>query len=303
MRKHLPRLLFGAAALIFGLGGLAHGAAYFSSAEAKLLGSGLAPFFRAELQVLWLGDATTLIAMALVIGSIALKPGAAGRGLILLLALVPGATALLLYWFLGGFYAAHLLALGAACMVAGALLLSGEGSRRTGAPGQAALLVLIAALGLNFGVAGRTRADAPSPHAAAPVAIPAAADLARRYLAAVDQRRFSEVASLLTPDFAFESAGAPVISGPDNYVRALRRIAPILRHNDIKRVWADGDEACVVYDFVTDTQQGAIPSVEWITVRDGRIASIQLIFHSQPWPAVLQELARRNQAQPDGVQP
>jgi len=49
----------------------------------------------------------------------------------------------------------------------------------------------------------------------------------------------------------------------------------------------------VIYDFVTDTAVGAVPSVEWLRVEDGRIRSIQLVFHSQPWPAVVEELTRR----------
>ncbi len=28
----------------------------------------------------------------------------------------------------------------------------------------------------------------------------------------------------------------------------------------------DGNDVCIVYDFVTDTAVGRVPSVEWITV-------------------------------------
>ncbi len=50
---------------------------------------------------------------------------------------------------------------------------------------------------------------------------------------------------------------------------------------------------CLIYDFVTDTPVGAVPTVEWLRVEDGRIRSVWLLFDRQPWPAVMEEVARR----------
>lgn len=118
--------------------------------------------------------------------------------------------------------------------------------------------------------------------------------LVRSYFGAVDKRNFEAVSGLLTPDFEFSTPDGLHVRGPADYVAALERIAPILKNSDIKRIFSDGDEACVIYDFVSDTPVGRIPSVEWIKFKDGRIGSIRLIFHSQPWPKVLEELARRS---------
>jgi hypothetical protein len=38
---------------------------------------------------------------------------------------------------------------------------------------------------------------------------------------------------------------------------------------------------------------GAVSSVEWLSMEEALIRSIRLICHSRPWPAVLEELARR----------
>jgi SnoaL-like domain len=98
--------------------------------------------------------------------------------------------------------------------------------------------------------------------------------------------------AIVDPDVEFSMPGK-TIHGAQDYITALRRLGPITLRNDVKKVFVDGNEVCVIYDFVTDTSVGAVPSVEWLTVESGRIRSIRLIFHSQPWPGVLEELSRR----------
>lgn len=112
------------------------------------------------------------------------------------------------------------------------------------------------------------------------------------YIEAVGRKEFDRVIRLLHPDVEFRMPGRE-LRGAQEYVAALRRLAPVLLRNEVTKVIAEGKDVGVFYDFVTDTPVGAVPSVEWITVEDGRIRSIWLVFHSQPWPAVLEELSRR----------
>jgi hypothetical protein len=58
-------------------------------------------------------------------------------------------------------------------------------------------------------------------------------------------------------------------------------------------VFLDGDEACLIYDFVTDTAVGSLPSVEWLTIDGGRIRTIRPIFANQRSPEVMEEAAKR----------
>jgi SnoaL-like protein len=118
------------------------------------------------------------------------------------------------------------------------------------------------------------------------------ATITEEYITAVGERRFDRVAELLHPDADFELPGK-AIRGASAYVASLQRIAPIILRNDIKKVIAGGDDVCVVYDFVTNTSVGAVPSVEWLTFEGGRIRTVRLIFHSLPWPKALEELAAR----------
>jgi hypothetical protein len=38
----------------------------------------------------------------------------------------------------------------------------------------------------------------------------------------------------------------------------------------------------VIYDLVTDTEIGAVPTVEWLRIEDGRIRSIHLFYDRAP---------------------
>jgi hypothetical protein len=64
--------------------------------------------------------------------------------------------------------------------------------------------------------------------------------------------------------------------------------------SDIKRVFSDGDEVCVIYDFVTDTA-GPLPAIEWLHFENGKIRSIQLYYDQVPWTKLREEMTRRSQ--------
>ena len=113
------------------------------------------------------------------------------------------------------------------------------------------------------------------------------------YLRAVDQKDWERVATFLHPELDFTMPGRKL--NKTDFLSSLSKLGPILVRNDVRRVFVDGDEVCVVYDFVTDTPVGVVPSVEWIKVQDARIRSIWLLFDRQPWPGVLEELARRTE--------
>jgi hypothetical protein len=125
----LPRALLACAAFIFAGGGVLHAAAYFSKAHSVIEGAGVKVFFGNELKVLWLADSTTLVGLALALGLLSLRPAHGSRVLLLLLALVPGAITILLYAYLGPFYAAHLLLLGSIMVIIAALLMKERPSR------------------------------------------------------------------------------------------------------------------------------------------------------------------------------
>lgn len=116
------------------------------------------------------------------------------------------------------------------------------------------------------------------------------AAVATAYIEAVGAGRLDEVATYLHRDVTFESPGLPSHSGAESYLGALERLRPIIAHNDIRSVLADGERVCVLYDFITDTPVGAVVSAEWLTLKDGKISAVYLLFDKARWPEVLEHL-------------
>ncbi len=120
MVKLFPRVLLALAALILAGGGLMHAAA-FNKTLSAVATSDLAPFYANSLKALWLIDSATLITLSIIFGFIAARPSLATRTVVMLLAIVPAATAFFLYKFIGNFVPAHMLFVSAASAVFGAL--------------------------------------------------------------------------------------------------------------------------------------------------------------------------------------
>jgi hypothetical protein len=119
----MPRILLAFAALLQAIGGYAHASAFFRKMSAAMDASDLSPFLRGSFKGLWLADSTTMFSVAVILAFIAARPAVASRSLIVLLALIPAATGALIYFYLGPFFAAHLLIATTALIVLGGTLL------------------------------------------------------------------------------------------------------------------------------------------------------------------------------------
>jgi hypothetical protein len=110
-----PRFLLAFSGVLLLAGAVIHAAA-FTHAATAIAESNLRPFFGNSSKSLWLGDSTTLFGVALLCALIAARPSAATRPVVMLIAFIPAATAVLLYLFLGNFFAGHLLMVSAAAI-------------------------------------------------------------------------------------------------------------------------------------------------------------------------------------------
>jgi len=125
-------------------------------------------------------------------------------------------------------------------------------------------------------------------------------ELVTSYIRAVGERRLEALPPLLEPDAEF-TLGDNTFRGREAFVGAFRRLLPIIERNEIRHLFVDGDEACVVYDFVTSTPVGPVLSVEHIKLRNGGIASSTLVFERLHWPEVLNSLKEREAKQATAV--
>jgi hypothetical protein len=104
----MSQILLGLASLSMAAGGVMHALA-FPKTQAAANASNLPPFFAKSLEMLWLGDSATMFVLALAFGIIAAQPRLAAKPLVVILALLPLATAALLYTFFGPFFAGHIM--------------------------------------------------------------------------------------------------------------------------------------------------------------------------------------------------
>ena len=111
------------------------------------------------------------------------------------------------------------------------------------------------------------------------------AHIARAYVQALGDKELGTIEALLAPDVEY-TGPAMTLSSAAEVLTALRRIGAILVRTAIRRVFAQGDEACVIYDFVTDTPIGTVPTVEWLRIEGGRIRSVNLYYDRAPWLAL-----------------
>jgi len=119
-----------------------------------------------------------------------------------------------------------------------------------------------------------------------------AKQVALEYIEACGRKDYDTVSQLLSPSLTFVGPGN-ALTGAAQYLAVLRRLGPVWKRSDVKKVFVDGDEVCVIYDFVTDTPAGAVPLVEWLRVEDGRIASVTLFFDRVTFKPAADELAPR----------
>ncbi len=71
--------------------------------------------------MLWLEDSTIAIVLAIVFAAAAIRPGAASKAVIILLALVPLITAVFAYHFIGNFIGGHMFLAAGVAAILGAL--------------------------------------------------------------------------------------------------------------------------------------------------------------------------------------
>ncbi len=116
--------------------------------------------------------------------------------------------------------------------------------------------------------------------------------LAARYIEAVGLKEYAAVEAILSPRVSFNGPFMKIDSAPA-FIAGLKRMAPIWEGNEVRTVLGDAEQVCVFYNFVTNTQAGAVPCIELLTFEDGRIAKVELFFDRAQFAPAQEALARR----------
>ena len=108
-----------------------------------------------------------------------------------------------------------------------------------------------------------------------------AKEIVMEYLQALIERRdFKSARSYLKDDVSYVSP-----------LNSFDRAEPYLKYNeslhlpkpDIKKVFADGDDVCLIYEMTLTTPPVTLPVSFWAHVDGGKISSIRLVFDPRPF--------------------
>jgi hypothetical protein len=124
--KPFARILLAFSAIVLAVGAYVHTSG-FNKMSAAVAKSDLVPFVGKGLKVLWLQDSVIAIVLAIIFGTIAGRGSAAPRWIIVVLALIPIATAGFIYHFIGNFIGGHVFLIAGIAAILGGLLYSGGG--------------------------------------------------------------------------------------------------------------------------------------------------------------------------------
>jgi ketosteroid isomerase-like protein len=112
-----------------------------------------------------------------------------------------------------------------------------------------------------------------------------AREIVERYHEAWKRHDFERARGLLHDDLSFRGP-FDTFENADDYVTAIRGLAPIVQNVELRKTFVEGDDVCLLYDMVTNTPAGTQPIAEWYRVRGDKIGAIQVYFDSRPFAAL-----------------
>jgi ketosteroid isomerase-like protein len=111
--------------------------------------------------------------------------------------------------------------------------------------------------------------------------MPTTAQVAETFFAAWTSKDFDRARSLLHDDLSFQGP-IDTFRDADSYLHAIQDLGQIITGIHRHKVFVDGDDVCVIYDLKTAPVPSS-PVAEWYHVRNGKIASIRVVFDARPF--------------------
>lgn len=100
------------------------------------------------------------------------------------------------------------------------------------------------------------------------------------YLKAMGDREYATARNYLADNVRVKGPAGEAFRSPDEFLTMMGQ-----QHGkyDIKKVFVDGSDVCLLYDFVTPKVTTFFCS--WYQVKDGKISSIQTVFDPRAFAA------------------
>jgi ketosteroid isomerase-like protein len=112
-----------------------------------------------------------------------------------------------------------------------------------------------------------------------------AKEVVESYSTALGKGDFAAARKLMHDDMTFQGP-FDTFNRADDYLEAIKNLASIIQRVDLKKVFVDDNDVCVLYDMVTNTPAGTAFIVEWYQIKGGKIAALRAVFDARPFAAL-----------------
>ncbi len=117
-----------------------------------------------------------------------------------------------------------------------------------------------------------------------------AKDIVHQFHTAMGKQDYAAARRLLQDNLSFRGP-IDTFDKAEPYLEAVKKLAPITERIDMKKMFADETDVCVLYDLVTKTPAGTAFVSEWFQVEGEKIASIRVVFDARPFAAMFAKQA------------
>jgi len=108
-----------------------------------------------------------------------------------------------------------------------------------------------------------------------------AREIVMSYIKALDSQDYDSARKWLGDNVLVKGPAGEAFRSPDEFISMMQKQRG---KYDIKKVFVDGDDVCVLYDFITRAVKTFFSS--WYKVKNGKIISIQTVFDPRPFAAM-----------------
>ena len=112
-----------------------------------------------------------------------------------------------------------------------------------------------------------------------------AATVVQTFQQAVGKGDYAAARKQLSDRFSFQGP-IDTFDRPDAYLESIKKLHNIIERIEMKKLFVDGDDVCMLYDMVTKSPAGTAFIAEWHRVKDDKIAAIRVVFDARPFAAM-----------------
>ena len=106
-------------------------------------------------------------------------------------------------------------------------------------------------------------------------------EIVNRYFNAQARKDFDTIRTLVHDDVKFFGV-LGTTDGVDDYIEGLEQTTAEMTKLERQVICVDGDEVCQVYEMTLAKPKVTLTVAQWLTVRDGKIATARVYFDPRP---------------------